>query len=387
MLATAIVVRMKLGAPILFKQKRPGLHGKPFYLYKFRTMTDERDESGKLLPDSVRLTSTGKWIRKLSLDELPQLFNVLKGELSLVGPRPLLMEYLPLYSKEQIRRHEVKPGITGWAQVNGRNAISWDDKFALDVWYVDHKSFLLDLKILFLTFIKVFKREGINQDDHVTVEKFTGNLKQGELEVEHIVLIGAGGHSKVIQDIINTSNSIKLSAILDDTYNETVIEDGITHGPIHFLNDLNKNDFKFCIAIGNNETRKKLYKSLNIPLDRYVTLIHPSAIISPNVKIGNGTVIMPRAVINADVEVGNHCIVNTGAVVEHDNIISSYAHISPNATLAGTVKVGEGTQIGAGATVIQGKSIGDWSTIGAGAVVIENVSNNVTAVGVPAKMI
>lgn len=350
-------------------------------------MTDERGKDNELLPDNMRLTSTGKWIRKLSLDELPQLFNVLKGELSLVGPRPLLMEYLPLYSKQQIRRHEVKPGITGWAQVNGRNAISWEDKFTLDVWYVDNKTFILDLKILFLTFIKVFQREGINQEDHVTVEKFTGNLEQGELEMEHIVLIGAGGHSKVIQDIINKSKDMKLSAIVDDVYNETIIKDSITYGPIHFLNEININDFKFCIAIGNNRIRNKLFTSLNIPLDRYTTFIHPSAIISPSAKIGNGTVIMPGAVINSDVDIGIHCIINTCAVIEHDNFISNYAHISPNATLAGTVKIGEGTQVGAGATIIQGKSIGDWSTIGAGAVVIENVIDNVTVVGVPAKVI
>ncbi|WP_420856138.1 sugar transferase [Virgibacillus halotolerans] len=171
---TAIIVRFKLGSPVLFKQQRPGLYGKPFYVYKFRTMTDKRDEEGTLLPDNVRLTKTGKIIRKLSLDELPQLFNVLKGDISLVGPRPLLMEYLPLYTKEQARRHELKPGITGWAQVNGRNAISWEEKFELDVWYVDHQSFWLDIKILFMTVLKVFKSEGINQDGQATIEKFKG---------------------------------------------------------------------------------------------------------------------------------------------------------------------------------------------------------------------
>jgi len=170
----ALLVRYKLGSPVIFKQKRPGLHGKPFYLYKFRTMTEERDEKGELLPDHLRLTPFGQFLRKYSLDELPQLFNVLKGDISLVGPRPLLMEYLELYTPEQARRHEVKPGITGWAQVNGRNAISWEEKFELDVWYVDHQSFWLDLKILFLTVIKVLKSEGISHEGHVTMEKFTG---------------------------------------------------------------------------------------------------------------------------------------------------------------------------------------------------------------------
>ncbi|MCY9398995.1 sugar transferase [Bacillus haynesii] len=174
MILTACLIRWKIGSPILFRQTRPGLNGEPFTLYKFRTMTDERDEAGNLLSDEKRLTKTGRLIRKTSLDELPQLINVIKGDLSLVGPRPLLMEYIPLYTKRQWRRHEVKPGITGWAQINGRNKVTWEEKFELDVWYVDHRSFLLDLKILLLTVVKVLKSEGVSQDRHVTAEKFTG---------------------------------------------------------------------------------------------------------------------------------------------------------------------------------------------------------------------
>lgn len=174
MVVVAVLIRAKLGSPVLFKQERPGLNGVPFYLYKFRTMNDKKGADGQLLSDALRLTPFGKKLRQLSLDELPQLLNVLKGELSLVGPRPLLMEYLPLYTPEQARRHEVKPGITGWAQINGRNAITWEHKFALDVWYVDNRSFLLDLKILFLTVAKVIKREGVSQAGHATTEKFRG---------------------------------------------------------------------------------------------------------------------------------------------------------------------------------------------------------------------
>lgn len=178
MIIVALLIRCKLGSPILFRQQRPGLRARPFYVYKFRTMTDQRGADGQLLPDEVRLTSFGKLLRRLSLDELPQLLNVIKGDLSLVGPRPLLMQYLPLYSPEQARRHEVRPGITGWAQVNGRNAISWEDKFKLDIWYVDHQSFLLDLKILWITFNKVFKREGISQEGQATMSEFKGREKQ-----------------------------------------------------------------------------------------------------------------------------------------------------------------------------------------------------------------
>lgn len=175
-----ILVRLKLGSPAIFRQERPGKHGKIFTMYKFRSMTDARGESGEPLPDEVRLTGFGKLLRKTSLDELPELFNILKGDMSFVGPRPLLVRYLDRYTPEQARRHEVKPGLTGWAQVNGRNAISWEEKFNLDVWYVDHWNLWLDLKILFLTVIKVFRREGISSDDHATMEEFWGRENSEE---------------------------------------------------------------------------------------------------------------------------------------------------------------------------------------------------------------
>lgn len=171
----AYKIRHEMGAPVIFRQTRPGHNGKPFRMIKFRTMRDAVDADGRPLPDEERLTKLGQFLRASSLDELPELWNVLKGEMSLVGPRPLLMEYLPLYSPEQARRHEVRPGITGWAQVNGRNAISWDEKFALDVWYVDNQSFWLDLKIIWLTIRKVIKRDGISAKGEATMSKFTGN--------------------------------------------------------------------------------------------------------------------------------------------------------------------------------------------------------------------
>jgi len=175
LLLLALLVGVKLGAPVFFIQTRPGLHGQPFQMIKFRTMTNARSADGAVLPDAERLTRFGRFLRSTSLDELPELWNVLKGEMSLVGPRPLLMDYLPLYLPEQARRHEVKPGITGWAQVNGRNAISWEEKFQLDVWYVDHQSFWLDQKILFLTVKRVFQRSGISAYGEMTMPRFTGN--------------------------------------------------------------------------------------------------------------------------------------------------------------------------------------------------------------------
>lgn len=172
---TVILVRVKLGAPVFFTQIRPGKDAKPFKMFKFRSMTDERDEHGELLPDEIRLTKFGRFLRSTSLDELPELWNVLKGDMSLVGPRPLLMEYVELYSDEQTRRHEVRPGISGWAQINGRNAISWEEKFELDVWYVDNQSLWLDLKIIFLTLKKVVVRDGISAEGEATMPKFKGS--------------------------------------------------------------------------------------------------------------------------------------------------------------------------------------------------------------------
>jgi len=174
-LLLTLAVRLWIGAPVLFRQHRPGFRGHPFSLYKFRTMTDDRNSAGHLLPDAQRLKPFGKFLRSLSLDELPEVFNILRGEMSLVGPRPLLMQYLPLYSPEQMRRHDAYPGLTGWAQVNGRNAASWEERFKMDVWYVDHRSFWLDIKIILLTIWKVIARQGINEPGHATTSYFTGN--------------------------------------------------------------------------------------------------------------------------------------------------------------------------------------------------------------------
>lgn len=182
MICIALFIGLLIGRPVFFRQRRLGLYGKQFIIYKFRTMTEDRDKHGNLLPDVKRLTRSGRFLRRTSLDELPELFNVLKGEMSLVGPRPLLMQYIDRYTAEQDRRHEVKPGITGWAQINGRNSIPWDRKFEYDVWYVDHQSFWLDLKIIALTIWKILKREGINQQGYATAEEFDPRItpvKQG----------------------------------------------------------------------------------------------------------------------------------------------------------------------------------------------------------------
>lgn len=176
----AVLVKVKLGSPVIFKQERPGLNNKVFTLYKFRTMTDERDENGELLPDEVRLTKFGQFLRNTSIDELPELINIIKGDMSVIGPRPLLVQYIPLYNKHQARRAEVKPGLSGWAQVNGRNSVTWEDKFDMDVYYADNYSLALDLKILFMTVKNVIKREGISSDTSATMEPFTGTSEKKE---------------------------------------------------------------------------------------------------------------------------------------------------------------------------------------------------------------
>lgn len=205
--------------------------------------------------------------------------------------------------------------------------------------------------------------------------------------MKKLILIGAGGHSKVIQDIVKETREIELYAILDDGFQCTWKSEGLIYSKPSLINTLQLEDFMFCIAIGNNTIRKKLFKSFQIPIKQYMTLIHPTAVISESAKIGRGTVVMPNAIINADAVIGNHCIVNSGSVVEHDNELEDYVHISPNATLAGTVSIAEGAHIGSGATIIPDKRVGRWTIIGAGTVLVDNIGDELTVVGVPGKVI
>lgn len=360
------------GKPFFF-QKRPGKNGKIFTIIKFKTMNDKKDADGILLSDEIRLTTIGKFVRKTSLDEIPQLLNVLKGDMSIIGPRPLLPNYLHLYSPFQNRRHEVKPGITGWAQINGRNAISWDQKFELDVYYVSHISLFLDIKILFKTVLKVVKSEGINAQDAATIEPFSGNTK--------LLVIGAGGHAKVVVDCIEQENKYQITTILDDA------------PPAYFIGqyqvELRELNYEFqslnaIIAIGNPMHRKKIANQLK---SNFVMTIHPSAVVSKHAKIGEGCQVFATAVINAVATIGKHCIINTGAIIEHDCVLEDFVHVAPNATLGGGVRVGESSHIGMGASILQNITIGKNVTIGAGAVVTKDIPDNCTAVGIPAKQI
>lgn len=380
-LVVSFLVALNLGRPIIFSQIRPGLNGKPFKMYKFRTMKDAFDENGNSLPDSERMTSFGAFLRSSSLDELPGLLNVFRGDMSLVGPRPLLVEYLPLYTPEQSRRHLVRPGITGWAQVNGRNAISWEQKFDYDVWYVDHHSFWLDLKIIILTVKKVFAREGISASGEVTMSKFTGC----HTLPKKLAILGAGGHAKVVAENAELCGW-KYVDIFDDHW-PTV--NFLRHWPIVGDTDtLLKRVSEYegvIIAIGDNEIRRQKMMVLNNSGASIVNLIHPAASISQYAILGNGIVAFAGVVVNPGANVSDGAILNTSCSIDHDCALGEFVHVSPGARLAGGVIVGPLSWIGIGACVKQSISIGSRVTVGAGAVVVKDIIDDITVVGVPAK--
>jgi sugar O-acyltransferase (sialic acid O-acetyltransferase NeuD family) len=378
---TAFFIKKHLGSPIIFRQLRPGKDGELFEMLKFRSMRDANDEQGKLLPDHERLTPFGQKLRSSSLDEIPGLWNVLKGDMSLVGPRPLLAEYLPLYNLTQARRHEAKPGITGWAQINGRNAISWNDKFILDVWYVDNQSLLLDIKIMLLTLKKVFVKEGISADNHATMERFTGNENR-------LAILGAGGHGKVVADAALLIGDWSEIVFFDDAYPKKNNNGRwrITGTSADLLD--NCNEFSgVIVTIGNNKLRLNKTIELLEANANIVSIIHPSAAISPFASVGPGSVVFAGAVINVDAQVGQACIINTNSVIEHDCQLSDGVHLSPNAALAGETIVGQCSWVGIGAVTKQQITIGSGAIVGANAVVIKPVPNGVTVVGNPATIL
>ena len=361
-----------------FTQIRPGKNEKLFKMIKFRTMTNKKDENGNLLPDEMRLTKYGKFIRSTSLDELPELFNILRGDMAIVGPRPLLVQYLERYSEEQRHRHDVRPGLTGLAQVNGRNAISWNEKFRLDLEYIKNITLFGDIKIIFQTAFKVFKRDGISSETSATMEEFMG------VESEYVkhILIGASGHGKVIADIAKKNGYLEI-AFLDD--NETITQ--CAQYPILGKTDSAEKytDCDFVVSIGNAEIRQKLQERLEKERLSIITLIHPTATIADDVEIGRGTVIMAGAVVNSGAKIGSGCIINTSSSVDHDCTIDDFAHISVGAHVAGTVRIGKRTWVGAGATVINNLTIVDDCMIGAGAVVVKNIDRKGIYKGVPAR--
>lgn len=373
----SLIVKFGIGSPILFTQQRPGKDEKIFTLYKFRSMSNQCDENGNLLPDYKRLGKTGKALRASSLDELPELWNILKGDMSIVGPRPLLVEYLEIYDERQKHRHDVRPGLTGLAQVNGRNCISWDEKFNYDLQYISNISFRRDAAIILKTIKLVFLRSNIHSETAVTMERF-------EKKEKRLVIIGAGGHGKVVYEIANQQKIYSEIVFLDDKWAENIK----TNRDIKILGKTDKvysmlSNYDVFVAIGNNESRKRFVLELEKKNATLPTLIHPNATVSQTAKLGKGTVVMAGAIINAGSQIGTGCIINTGSIIEHDNMIKGFAHISPNVSLGGTVKVGQGVHIGIGATIKNNVNICNDCKIGAGAVVIKDILNKGTYVGVP----
>ncbi len=386
LLVVAILVRTKLGSPVLFKQKRPGLNEEIFMMYKFRTMTDQKGVNGELLPDSVRLTRFGRILRSTSLDELPELFNILKGDMSIIGPRPLLVQYLPLYSDEQKRRHEVRPGLSGLAQVSGRNAISWEEKFLCDVSYVDNITFMSDCKIIFMTLKKVFIREGINSETAATIEPFSGSKIKKDTRKDKLLIIGASGHGKVAADVALNMKKWKTIFFLDD---DTSKDTSVGLKIIGASNEFEKyiDEYDIFVGIGNNNIREYFEKILEDKGATIPTLIHPLAVISERVEIGVGTIVMAGVVINSSTNIGKSCIVNTGASIDHDNIIEDFVHISPGTHLAGSVKVGEKSWLGIGSIVSNNLTIANECTLGAGSVVVKDIHSSGVYAGIPVRRI
>lgn len=375
-------ISRKLGSPVLFRQIRPGKDGKPFEMIKFRTMRDAYDEKGNPLPNEQRFTKFGNLLRSTSLDELPELWNVFKGEMSLVGPRPLLVEYLPLYNEHQARRHEVRPGVTGWAQINGRNAISWEQKFDYDVWYVDNQSFWLDIKILFATVKKVFVREGISSSETVTMPKFKGT-KSNE---KSLIVIGASGLGKEVVWLAKRLG-ISVKGYLDD--NETIQRQEFYGFPVlgKVSDWIGFEDSEFVVAIASPNIRELIVTSMSeIGQPKFKTLVDPAAAIDMNLTpVGDGSVICAGSVITADVVIGKHCIINKLCSIGHDVVLEDFVTLAPKLMLGGHVLVQTKADIGALSCIRQGLVVGSAAVVGMGAVVTRDVPAGLVVVGNPAK--
>ncbi len=354
------------GRPIFFVQERVGYKGKTFKMIKFRTMSLDTS-----LDESERIGTYGKFLRKFSLDELPEFFNILFGDLSVVGPRPLLKEYLPFYSKEQSKRHHIKPGLTGLAQVSGRNSLTWNNKFKYDLLYVQKQSFLFDLKIILMTIKQMIKPVGIDASKSKTMERF-----------DHpFYLFGGGGHSLSVQYAAQESG-VDIYAIYDQKVENIQTVD--------FYLDVKLTDYlptdiegvRGLLAIGNNSIRKKMANDLKV---NWQSIIHPSAIIHESAVIGHGTAILSGAYIGPNAVIGNHVIINTGSIVEHDCVVGDFAHICPNATLCGGVQIGEMVMVGAGSVVKPLVEVCRDVVIGLNSSVIKNIKEAGTYVGQPAR--
>lgn len=392
LLVISILIKVNLGSPIFFVQERIGKGNKKFKLIKFRTMRDLKDKDGNEKEDKYRMTKLGSILRALSIDELPELINILKGDMSLIGPRPLLVEYLPFYSKEQIRRHDVLPGLTGFAQINGRNNISWEKRFEFDLYYVDNWSLNLDIKIFLKTIFKVLKREGVSKEGEVTMDRFSGNNNVENKEIKDIVIIGAGGFGREIVWLISSINKDKrlwnLIGFIDEDESKIgkIINGYKVLGNLEYFKD-NRNIYYVC-AIGNAKSRKEVVEKCREYKIKAATLIDPSVKMDKeSCSIGEGSIICAGNILTTNINIKDHIIINLSCTIGHDVVIEDFVTIYPGVNVSGNCNLGSCSELGTGSKIIEGKSIGSNSIIGAGTVVIRGIKDNCTAVGVPAKII
>ncbi len=384
MLAISLFIVVDSGFPVFFVQWRAGKNGRQFLVFKFRTMFLEAVPNNNFIvagSSDQRITCVGRLLRRLSLDEIPQFFNVLKGDMSVVGPRPTLPYQIERYDFHQRRRLLVKPGITGWAQVNGRNLLSWREKIELDLWYIDHYSFFLDIKIILKTITVIFNEQGV----------YTNHLDDDISAVEKVLIVGAGGHGRVVADILALSrNSEAVFGFIDD--DAALWGKNICGMPV--LGSVSRlklicrkhTGLSVIVAVGNNSARQRIVTELQGYGIKYTNSIHPRAVIAGDVKMGVGVMVMAGAVINPGAIIGDHSIINTGATIDHDCILADFVHISPGVNLAGKVKVDERAHVGIGAAVLPCIKIGCASMVGAGSVVVQDIPAKAVAKGVPARV-
>lgn len=390
---TALAIRIRIGSPVLFRQTRPGLHGEPFEMVKFRTMLDSDPEAG-LVDDASRMTPLGGWLRATSLDELPTLWNIIRGDMSLVGPRPLLMRYLERYSPEQARRHEIRPGLTGLAQVSGRNGLSWEDKFRLDVHYVDRHTFVGDLKIVRDTVRSVARRDGISAVGEATMSEFLGTDNQrGARVTAPLFIIGAGGFGREVFSVIEAlegSGSVPHpTGFIDDDPSPADLErvDLLGSKVVGSVDDLVRRaePFSAVLAVGSAAARRAVAQLLSNSPVTYPVLIHPDATIGRHVRFAEGVVVAAGSRLSTNIEIGRHVHIDQNAVVGHDCNLGDFSRLNPQACVSGAVTIGRGALIGANAAVLQGLNVGDDAIVGAGAVVAHPVEASATVKGVPAR--
>ena len=366
-------------------------------LLKFRTMSDGRDAGGKLLPDADRMTRVGRLLRATSLDELPQLWNVLHGDISLVGPRPLLMEYLSRYSPQQARRHDVMPGITGWAQINGRNALTWKEKFALDIWYVDNWTMMLDLRIVMLTFMRVLKRDGISRAGHVTMPEFMGAnvaapLKSRDRDVGvkmNLCIYCSGGFGKEVLDIarrLNRAHSLwDRIVFLDDMREESSF-----YGADVFRLEAARERFgaaamQAVIANGEPFVRKALLEKLDKAGIDTASLVDDRAVISETATIGAGAIIFPGCFVSSMAVIGRNIAIIAGSTIGHDTVFGDNCMVSGQVNIGGGCSIGSESYLGMGAQVKEHTRIGRAAIVGMGSIVFADIPDEVIALGNPCR--